>query len=77
MVARGLRAEGLRVVCVGLRDQFEPGLPGECDKFRTAGIIQIGRWARLLKGWGAREAVMVGRIAKVRMYDPFYLGPIC
>ena len=74
ITAEGLHSAGRRVVCVGLRDQFDANLPAACDEFQTAGIIQIGRWARLLRRWGVREAVMVGRVAKVRMYDPFYLA---
>src|SRR6185369_4350682 len=27
-------------------------------------------WIRLLRRWGVREAVMVGRVKKQRMYDP-------
>lgn len=73
MMAEGARAEGRRVVCIGLRDQFDPELPTVCDAFRAAGIIQIGRWVRLLRRWGVGEAVMVGRVTKVRMYDPLYL----
>jgi hypothetical protein len=71
--AEGIRAAGRRVVCVGLRDQFDPALPGRCDRFATAGIIQIGRWTRLLRRFGAEHAIMVGRVTKVRMYDPLYL----
>jgi len=44
---------------------------GESDIFATAGIIQLGRWIRLLKRWDVKEAIMVGRVAKVRMYAPF------
>ncbi len=60
-------------ICVGLRDQFDADLPGLCDEFRQAGIVQIGRWIRLLRKAGASEAVMVGRVAKTRMHDPFRL----
>ena len=61
------------MVCVGLRDQFDPELPALCDRFATAGIIQLGKWIRLLHRGGAREAIMVGRVAKVRMHDPWRL----
>ena len=71
--AEGIRAAGRKVVCVGIRDQYDPALPGMCDAFKTAGLIQIGRWIRCLRRWGADEAVMVGKVVKVRMYDPFYL----
>jgi DUF1009 family protein len=73
LTARGIRAAGRRVVCVGLRDQFTPLLPEACDAFNAAGIIQIGRWIRLLRRAGVTEAVMIGRVKKVRMYDPLYL----
>lgn len=70
LVARGMHARGMRVCAVGLRDQYVVGLPGECDRFATAGIAQLGRWCRLLKRWGVHEAVMVGAVSKGRMHDP-------
>ncbi|MBI1370931.1 MAG: DUF1009 domain-containing protein [Planctomycetes bacterium] len=73
LTATGMRSAGRRVVCVGLRDQFDVALPPLCDDFSTAGIIQIGRWIRLLKRAQVREAVMVGRVKKVRMYDPLHM----
>lgn len=69
--AQGIRAAGRQVVCVGLRDQFDGELPALCDEFKPAGIIQLGRWIRLLRKWGVSEAVMVGRVKKARMYQPF------
>ena len=53
--ARGMRAQGRKVVCLGLRDQWEQGLPAECDEFSEAGILQIGRWIRLLRRGGVRR----------------------
>lgn len=73
LTAQGIRRTGRPVACVGLYDQFDPALPPLCDQFRTAGIVQIGRWIRLLKRQGVHEAVMVGRVTKVRMYDPLHL----
>lgn len=70
LVARGIRAAGHRVVCVGLRDQFVPELEAECDAFSTAGVVQLGRWIRLLRKGGVPHAVMVGRVSKARMHDP-------
>lgn len=71
--AEGIRGAGRAVACVGLRDQYDADLPAHCDAFRAAGLIQIGRWIRLLKRWGATEAVLVGKVAKVAMHDPFRL----
>src|SRR5262245_27807189 len=69
LVARGMKSAGARVCCVGLRDQYDLQLPSLCDEFSPAGIVQIGRWIRLLKNANVREAVMVGGISKKRMHD--------
>lgn len=73
LVADGMRAAGHRVCCIGLRDQFDPGLRDRCDAFHTAGIAQIGRWIRLFRRANVCEAVMVGRVEKARMHDPMRL----
>lgn len=73
IVAKGMRAAGRRVSCIGLRDQFVPELPALCDDFAEAGVVQLGRWLRLARRFGVTEAVMVGRVAKARMHDPFRL----
>jgi hypothetical protein len=70
LMARGIHAAGRKVACVGLRDQFDAELPGLCDQFGVAGIAKIGRWVRLLRGWGVHEAVMVGKVQKTQMYAP-------
>lgn len=70
IVARGMKAAGATVCCVGLRDQFDQALPGLCDEFKSAGIIQLGRWIRLLRKWGVHDAVMVGGVDKTRMHRP-------
>lgn len=73
IVARGMRAAGARVCCIGLRDQFDAALPPLCDAFHRAGVAQIGRWISMLRRAGVGEAVMVGRVAKARMHDPLRL----
>ncbi|MDA1008524.1 MAG: UDP-2,3-diacylglucosamine diphosphatase LpxI [Planctomycetota bacterium] len=73
IVARGMRAANRRVICIGLRNQFDPSLPALCDSFHVAGLAQLGRWIRLLRAGGAREAVMIGRVAKSNMHDPWRL----
>jgi DUF1009 family protein len=73
LVARGARSAGRPVVAVGLRGQFDPDLPGLCDQFTTAGLVRIGRWVRVLRRAGVREAVMVGGVSKRRMHDPLRL----
>ncbi len=70
-VAQGMLASGRRVACVGLVDQYCDELPALCDRFGSAGIVRIGRWIKLLKKWGVQEAIMVGRVRKATMYQPF------
>jgi DUF1009 family protein len=70
IVARGMRAAGRRVCCIGLADQYVPELPALCDDFAEAGVVQLGKWLRLARRFGVCEAVMVGRVSKARMHDP-------
>ena len=71
LIAGGMNRAGIRVCCVGLRDQFVDALPEACDQFAQAGITRPGRWIRLLRGWGVERAVMAGAVTKSRMHDPF------
>jgi DUF1009 family protein len=71
LVARGMRAQGREVFCVGLRGQYEPALRAECGAFREAGVLQLGRWIRLFRRAGVTEVTMVGRVSKKRMHDPW------
>lgn len=71
--AAGIRAAGRRVMCVGLADQYDADLPTHCDAFGEAGVVRLGRWIRLLRRWGVKQAVMVGYVRKARMYEPMRL----
>jgi DUF1009 family protein len=73
LTARGIRAAGRPVVCVGLVGQYDPALPARCDRFARAGVARLGRWVRLLRRWGASEAVLIGGVSKARMYRPLVL----
>ncbi|MEX0775883.1 MAG: UDP-2,3-diacylglucosamine diphosphatase LpxI [Phycisphaeraceae bacterium] len=70
ITAQGIRAAGHPVVCVGLRDQFDPVLPEQCDQFAAASVGHLSKWIRLMKRWGVTQAVMVGRVQKTRVHDP-------
>ncbi len=70
LAAAGMRAAGVRVCAVGLRDHFEPELPAMCDVFEVAGVYRLGRWIRVLRKHGASRVVIVGRVSKARMHDP-------
>jgi UDP-2,3-diacylglucosamine hydrolase len=69
LVARGARAAGRKVVCVGLHGNYWPELRLECDHFQEAGILRFGKWIHILRSQGCEEAIIVGRVRKSLMYD--------
>ncbi len=69
VTARGIRAAGRRIACVGLSGCYDKDLPDYCDLFGRSAPFHIGRWIKLLSRWQAREAVLIGRVEKTRMYD--------
>jgi len=71
LVAAGARRAGLKVVCVGLADNAEPGLAGEVDVFSMAAVARPGGWIRKLRRQGVTRAVLVGRIAKWQLFTPW------
>lgn len=70
LVAEGMRRRGLSIHAVGFTGIYDPALRDQCDSFREVGLLRLGQWARTLRKHGVREAVMVGRVRKTRMYDP-------
>ena len=73
VVAQGMRQAGRSVACVAFRGHAEDDLQDCCDRYKTVGLYRMSQWLRTLKRWGATEAVMVGRVSKARMHDPFRL----
>lgn len=72
--AQGMRAAGHRVICAGLSGQCdEAALAPHCDSYREVGLIRLNQWIRVLKRQGCTQAVMVGRVAKERLYQRFHL----
>ncbi len=69
LVARGARATGRKVICVGLHGSCWPELKAETDHFQEVGLLRIGKWIRVLKAQGCEEAIMVGLVRKSLMYD--------
>ncbi|MDD5064351.1 MAG: UDP-2,3-diacylglucosamine diphosphatase LpxI [Phycisphaerae bacterium] len=70
LVAAGAREAGLKVVCVGLADNAEPALADEVDTFHSVAIARPGSWIRKLRKHGVTRTVMVGRVAKHRLFTP-------
>ncbi len=67
IVARGMRALGHSVHCLGLAQQYPAPLPPLCDAFEEVGTLRLGRWGPRLRRLGVRYAVMVGRVDKAKL----------
>jgi DUF1009 family protein len=71
LVAAGARKAQLKVICVGLAGNAEPGLAGEVDVFYEVAIARPGTWIRKLRKHGVTRTVMVGRVDKSRLFTPW------
>ncbi len=70
LVARGMKAAGRKVVCVGLAHLAPRRLAGIADVYAPAGVARIGRWIRVLRRHRVREAVLIGGVHKREIYSP-------
>jgi len=71
MVADGARAAGFKVVCVGFAGQANPKLSDHVDIFHWVSLARPGGWIRKLRRHGITDTIMVGRVAKKRIYTPW------
>jgi DUF1009 family protein len=71
LVAAGAKKAGLRVICVGLTDNAEHSLANEVDVFYRVAIARPGSWIRKLKKHHVTRTIMVGRVAKSRLFTPW------
>lgn len=71
MVAQGARRAGLKVICVGMAGSAEPILAEQVDIYYEAAVARPGAWIRKLRRHGVRRTVMVGRVAKAKLFTPW------
>ena len=71
LVAAGAKKAQLKVICVGLADNAEPTLADKVDVFYKVAIARPGTWIRKLRKHGVTKTVMVGRVAKSRLFTPW------
>lgn len=74
LVAAGAKQAGLRVICVGLGNSPDYSLADEVDTFYRAGVARPGAWIRRLKKHGVTNAIMVGRVAKKKLFTPWRIA---
>ena len=71
LIADGAKAAGMTVVCLGIGDNADPALAEHVDVFMTGPIARPGAWIRKLRKHGVSDTVMVGRVAKTRLFTPW------
>ncbi len=71
LVAQGAKSAGIRVICAGLVDNADPALADVVDVFSIVPIARPGTWIRQLRRYGVTRTIMVGRVAKKRIYTPW------
>jgi DUF1009 family protein len=71
LVAVGAKEAGLRVVCVGLTDNVGRNLADEVDVFYRVAVARPGGWIRKLRKHSVCRTIMVGRVAKSRLFTPW------
>lgn len=71
LVADGAQRAGIRVICIGLADNASPELAEHVDAFYYGAVARPGGWLRKLRRCGVRRAIMVGRVAKTRLFTPW------
>ncbi len=69
LVARGARAAGRKIACIGLAGSVDPAIASEVDSYRAVSVVRLNAWIRTLRRQNVSEAIMVGRVVKTRMYS--------
>lgn len=70
LVARGAKQANLRVICVGLGDNPEPGLADEVDCYIRVPLARPSAWIKEFKKQGVTDAIMVGKVHKEKLFTP-------
>lgn len=69
LVASAARRAGRPVVAVAIREEADPALEAEVDRFQWVGLGQLGLAIEALRQGGAREAVMAGQVRHRQIFS--------
>ena len=73
LFAEAARRQGLKVACVGIRNEAPEVLAELCDSYQVIGVTKLGGMIRAFKRQGTRRVVMAGKVTKNVMYTPMRL----
>src|SRR5262245_21046660 len=68
IVAEALKRAGYEIYCLGVRDHADPRLAEICADYQWLGLARIGTAVRYYRRHGVSQAVMAGKIHKVRLF---------
>ena len=68
LVAEEARQEGYRVVCCGIAKESDPAIGKVADAYREVKLGELKRLRDFFRSEGVSEAVMAGKIEKVRVF---------
>jgi len=68
LVAEGAKRRGLEIICAALADNADPRLADFVDVYYNVPVARPGAWIKKLKKHNVSETVMVGRVAKQRIF---------
>ena len=71
IVAQALKAQGARVVCLGIRGHADPQLGEICDEFMTVGLCRLGGQIARFRRRRVRLATMAGKLFKTILFQKF------
>ena len=71
VVARTLRAQGCRVVGLGVKDHVDPAFIDLCDEYRQIGVAQLGTAVRFFRRHDVTRATMAGKLHKTLIFEKF------
>ena len=69
VVAEGMRRQGFKVYCLGVKDHADPALAHLCDDFEWVGLARLGRAIRYFRRHGVDNITMVGKIHKYLLFQ--------
>lgn len=71
VVAEALNRAGYRVSCLAIKDHADSALRDLCDHVQPVGLAKLGQAIRYFRRRGVSDAVMAGKVHKVRLYQPW------
>lgn len=72
VVAETLRAQGARVIGLGVKDHVDPAFAGLCDEYKQIGVAKLGAAIRFYRRHNVTRATMAGKVHKTLLFKRLY-----